>query len=303
MTRNKNNRKERLLKIATAASVAVAISLTLIKAVAWYKTGSVAMMGSLLDSILDTAASILNLLFVHHALQPADGRHRFGHGKAEPLGGIFQAVFIAGSALFLIVESIRRFITPEMPVNTTLGINIMLLSSVVVALLVWFQHHVVKETESLVIEADALHGFGDIVINLGVIFALLVSTRFNAPYIDPLVGLFLAGILIRGAWKIAHRSMQHLMDEEFTEQERETIRKIIQQHPLTNDIHDLRTRRAGLSSFIQLHLELDGNMKLEQAHRIADEVETLILKEFPKAEVLIHQDPHGKEAVSSFMRS
>jgi ferrous-iron efflux pump FieF len=292
-----------LLTLATTASVLVALSLTAIKGVAWYQTGSIAMLGSLLDSILDTAASILNLLFVRHALQPADGRHRFGHGKAEPLGGIFQAMIIGASALFLSVESARRLMEPVMPTNTDLGITIMLISSAVVALLVILQRYVVKQTESLVVEADALHGFGDIVINLGVIFALVVSTQFNAPYIDPVVGFALAGILLRGAWHIGQRAMQQLMDEEFSDEEREKIRTIIQQHPHANDIHDLRTRRAGLSSFIQLHLELDGDMKLEQAHIIADEVEALILEEFPNAEVLIHQDPHGKERVTSFMRS
>jgi ferrous-iron efflux pump FieF len=292
-----------LLTLATTASVLVALSLTAIKGVAWYHTGSIAMLGSLLDSILDTAASILNLLFVRHALQPADGRHRFGHGKAEPLGGIFQAMIIGASALFLSVESGRRLMEPVMPTNTELGITIMLISSVVVAVLVVLQRYVVKQTESLVVEADALHGFGDIVINLGVILALVLSTQFNAPYIDPVIGFILAGILLRGAWHIGQRAMQQLMDEEFSDEEREKIRTIIQQHPHANDIHDLRTRRAGLSSFIQLHLELDGNMKLEQAHIIADEVEALILEEFPNAEVLIHQDPHGKERVTSFMRS
>lgn len=298
-----DDKKVFLLKLATTASVLVALSLTGIKGVAWYHTSSIAMLGSLLDSILDTAASVLNLLFVRHALQPADGRHRFGHGKAEPLGGIFQAMIIGASALFLVVESARRLMNPVMPENTELGVTIMLISSAVVALLVVFQRHVVKQTDSLVVEADALHGFGDIVINLGVIFALVVSTQFNAPYIDPIVGIALAGVLLRGAWYIGQRAMQQLMDEEFSDEERAKIRSIIQSHPHANDIHDLRTRRAGLSSFIQLHLELDGEMKLEQAHKIADEVEALILEEFPDAEVLIHQDPYGKERVSSFMRS
>ena len=299
----KNNNHFYLLTLATTGSVLVALGLTGIKGVAWYQTVSIAMLGSLLDSILDTAASTINLLFVRHAMQPADDQHRFGHGKAEPLGGLFQAMIISASALFLVVESSRRLADPVMPSHTELGIIIMLISSVVIAVLVLFQRHVVKQTDSLVVEADALHGFGDIMINLGVIVALIVSTEFNAPWVDPIVAIGLAGILSRGAWQIARRAMKQLMDEEFSDQEREIIREIIQQHPHANDIHDLRTRRAGLSSFIQLHLELDGNMRLEQAHKIADEVERLILREFPNAEVLIHQDPHGKERVTSFMRS
>jgi ferrous-iron efflux pump FieF len=261
------------------------------------------MLGSLLDSILDTAASTINLLFVRYALQPADGRHRFGHGKAEPLGGLFQAMIIGASAIFLAFESSRRLMDPVMPTHTGLGVTIMLISSVVIAALVLFQRHVVKQTDSMVVEADALHGFGDIVINLGVIFALVVSTRFDAPYIDAIVGIVLSGVLLRGAWHICQRAMRHLMDEEFSEQDRHKIQDIIASHPRANAIHDLRTRRAGLSSFIQLHLELDGDMKLSQAHIIADEVEALILQEFPDAEVLIHQDPQGEEPVPSFLRT
>ncbi len=261
------------------------------------------MLGSLLDSILDTAASIINLLFLRSALRPADTEHRFGHGKAEPIGGMFQAMIIGGSAFFLIAESIRRLIEPAMPTHTHLGISIMLISSVLVAGLVLFQRYVAKQTGSMIVSADALHGFGDIVINLGVVFALLISTQFNAPLVDPIIGIVLAGILLRGAWTIGNSAIQQLMDAEFSPQERQQIREIACRHPLVNDIHDLRTRRAGFSSFIQLHLEMDGSMNLSTAHQIADEVERSIKQAFADAEVLIHQDPQGSETVDSFLRS
>ena len=296
-------RKERLLKIATSASVLVAASLVLIKGIAWLKTGSVAMLGSLLDSILDAAAAGLNMYFVRRALKPADERHRFGHGKAEPLGGVFQAMIIGASALFLSAESIRRFFEPEMPTNSELGIIIMVISSVLVSGLVMLQRYVVRRTDSLVVAGDALHGFGDIMINVGVIFALFVSTRFDAPLIDPVIGILLAGILFRGSYEIGRNSTRQLMDAEFTPEERQKIREIAMSNPNVSDLHDLRTRRAGLTSFIQLHIELDGNMNLMEAHEIADAVEADIRKEFPDSEVLIHQDPQGIEVVSQFLRA
>ncbi len=295
--------KERLMKIATGASVGVASVLVVIKGVAWLKTGSVAMLGSLLDSVLDFGAAGLNLYFVRRALRPPDERHRFGHGKAEPIGGMFQAMIIGGSAVFLIAESIRRFVIPEMPTNSELGIVIMLVSSVIVGGLVLLQRYVVRRTGSLVVSGDALHGFGDVMINLGVIFALFVSTRFDAPYVDPIVGILLAGILLRGAWEIATHAMRQLMDAEFSPDERDRIRAIALSHPAVTDLHDLRTRRAGLTSFIQLHIELDGDMNLLEAHEIADEVELSIRREFPDSEVLIHQDPHGAETVTQFLRA
>ncbi len=294
--------KERLLKLATSLSVLVATALVAIKCIAWFKTGSVAMLGSLLDSVLDGAAAVLNLMFVRRALRPADQRYRFGHGKAEPIGGMFQSMIIGASAFFLIAESIRRFVEPQMPGNSRLGIIIMLVSSALVGLLVLFQRYVVRETGSMVVSADALHGFGDIMINLGVIIALIVSTRFDAPWFDPVIGIVLAGILLRGAWEIGTNALQHLMDAEFSEQDRAKIREIAISHPQVTDIHDLRTRSAGLSSFIQLHIELDGKLNLNEAHEIADDVELSIRKAFPEAEVLIHQDPHGIESISQFLR-
>lgn len=295
--------RERLLKIATFASVAVAVFLVIIKALAWYKTGSVAMMGSLLDSLLDTVASILNVFFVRSALRPADTEHRFGHGKAEPIGGMIQAMIIGGSAVFLVAESARRLFEPELPSHTGLGIGIMLISCAVVGLLVLLQRYVVKHTGSMVISADALHGFGDILINLGVIFALFVSTRFNTPLVDPVVGMLLAGILLKGCWNIANQAIHQLMDSEFSMADRELILNLARQHPKVNDVHDLRTRNAGFSSFIQLHVEMDGMLNLLQAHKIADEVELSIRREFPQSEVLIHQDPQGTENIDPFLRS
>jgi len=294
--------KERLLKLATSLSMLVASSLVVIKCIAWIKTSSVAMLGSLLDSVLDGAAAALNLMFVRRALPPADQRYRFGHGKAEPIGGMFQSMIIGASAFFLIAESIRRLVEPQMPGNSRLGITIMLVSSALVGLLVVFQRYVVRKTGSMVVSADALHGFGDIMINLGVIVALVASTQFDAPYIDPIIGIILAGILLRGAWEIGTTALRHLMDAEFSEQDRIKIREIATSHPQVTDIHDLRTRSAGLSSFIQLHIELDGELNLNEAHEIADDVELSIRKQFPEAEVLIHQDPHGIESISQFLR-
>ncbi len=294
--------KERLMNIAAIASVVVALLLIVIKGIAWVKTGSVAMLASLLDSVLDGGASTINLLFVRRAIQPANQRYRFGHGKAEPIGGMFQAIIIGASALFLISEAGRRLLDPVLPTNTTLGVIIMVVSSALVGSLVVLQRSVVKKTGSFVISADALHGIGDVGINLGVIVALVISTQFNAPMVDPIVAILLGGVLIRGAWEIGGNAVRQLMDVEFSEAERHRIREIAVAHPRVNDIHDLRTRRAGLSAFIQMHIELDGNMRLAEAHEIADEVELAVQKEFQDAEVLIHQDPQGQESVPAYLR-
>ncbi len=140
-------------------------------------------------------------------------------------------------------------------------------------------------------------------INLGVIAALYLSDWLAAPVIDPLVALALAMVLIRGAWSIAARSIRQLMDTEFSEQDRSQIRQLALAHPQVSDIHDLRTRRAGFTAFIQLHLEMDGEISLTRAHDIADQVEATIQQAFPDAEVFIHQDPAGAERINAFLRS
>jgi ferrous-iron efflux pump FieF len=296
-------KKEKLLRLATNTALLVAISLVFIKAIAWFQTGSVAMLGSLIDSVLDSTAAVINLFFMRSALLPADSDHRFGHGKAEPLGGMFQAMIIGASALFLLAESGRRMVNPTIPEQSELGIAVMIVSSLLVAALVLLQRSVIKRTGSILVAGDALHGLGDIAINMGVIFALVVSTQFNAPWIDPLVACLLALMLIRGAWGIGYSAIQQLMDQEFSNEERAHIRQLAKQHPQVNDTHDLRTRRAGMSAFIQLHVEMDGNISLIEAHRIGDEVEKIIMTEFPNTEVLIHQDPYGKEPVDTFLRN
>lgn len=295
--------KARLMKLATSASVLVAGTLITIKGVAWWQTGSVAMLGSLLDSVLDGVAAGLNLYFVRRALRPASHQYRFGHGKAEPIGGMFQAIIIGASALFLIAECGRRLLEPAMPTNSQLGIIIMVIASVLVGLLVLFQRFVVKRTGSLIVSADALHGLGDVGINIGVIVALLISTQFNAPFVDPVIGILLAFVLIRGAWEIGAGAIGQLMDQEFSEAERDKIREIALEHPEVANLHDLRTRRAGLTAFIQFHIEMDGSMPLARAHEISDQVELAVQEAFPDAEVLIHEDPEGAETIPKFLRA
>ena len=200
-------------------------------------------------------------------------------------------------------ESVRRFIEPQIPSNSTLGISILLVSSALVALLVVFQRYVAKRTGSMVVEGDALHGLGDIVINFGAIVALFGSQYFDSVYIDPIMGILLAGVLLKGAWSISQKALLQLMDAEFSEAQRQQIFDIAKGFHDVLGVHDLRTRKAGFDVFIQFHLELDGTMELRKAHRICDEVELAVKQAFPGAEVLIHQDPYGEEYVPQLQRS
>ena len=283
----------RLMRLATWASVAVAAILIIVKAATWLLTGSISVLSSLVDSLMDVMASLVNLFAVRHALVPPDAEHRFGHGKAESLAGLGQSVFIAGSAVFITVEAVGRLVTPLPVEHASVGVAVMVFSIVATVGLVLFQRYVVRKTGSTAVGADALHYETDVLINGSVIVSLALSSMLGWHRADPIFGLAIALYLLRGAWLIARRAFDVLMDREFADEDRARIQDIVRAHPKVKGMHDLRTRSSGIQPFIQLHLELDGDIRLTEAHAIADEVEALIMVHYARAEILIHQDPEG----------
>jgi ferrous-iron efflux pump FieF len=294
---------DRLRRLATYASVTVAALLIAVKFAAWLETGSVALLSSLVDSLLDIAASLVNLVAVRHAMSPADREHRFGHGKAEPLAVLGQSAFITGSAMLLLAEAVRRLISPSRIENPPAGIAVMIFSIVVTIGLVLYQRHVVRRTGSIAITADELHYRSDVVLNLSVIAALVLGSSLDLPILDPLFGAAIGIWIVYSAVRLARLSLIQLMDRELPDDEREKIRAIAQSHPDVVAAHDLRTRVAGPTSFIQIHIEMNGTLSLIRAHEISDEVEAELRAAYPNAEVMIHQDPEGiEEARSNFPR-
>ena len=283
----------RLLRLATYASVGTALLLIAGKLVAALLTGSVSVLASLIDSMMDVAASMINLLAVHYSLQPPDREHRFGHGKAEPLAGLVQAAFIAGSALFLILHAVDRLLHPQ-PLNDALiGVGVLLFSILATALLLLFQHHVIRRTQSTAIRADALHYATDLLTNGATIVALGLA-MLGWPLVDPLFAIGIAVYILYSAGHIGYESIQLLMDRELPPEVHARIREIVRSHALVRGVHDVRTRRSGQTYFIQLHLMLDDQMPLFEAHRVADEVEAALMAVYPNADILIHQDPSSE---------
>ena len=287
------------MRQATYASVTVAATLIVAKLVIWDMSDSVALLSSLIDSTLDVMASLISLFAVRQALMPADKEHRFGHGKAESLAALGQSLFVGGSAVFLVFEAGGRVLRPQEIDNGIAAISVMVLSLVMTLVLVQFQRFVIKETGSMAIAADSLHYTADLLVNGGIIIGLIAVTAFGWTLADPLVALAVALYLIITARRIALLAMDMLMDREFDDSAREEIHSIILSHPEVKSMHDLRTRSAGVHSFIQLHLELDGDLSLSEAHRISDEVEKLVSAKFENAEILIHEDPEGLDEYRS----
>ena len=288
-----NEKNVRLIRLAAHASVAVASLLILIKLAAWLITDSVSLLSTLIDSLLDVGASLVNLIAIRHALTPADKEHRFGHGKAEALAGLGQAAFVAGSAAFLLVQAGERLLRPRPLANPDIGIAVMVFSIVVTLALVVFQKYVARRTASVAIGADSLHYETDVLANAGVIVSLILVSRFGWPAADPLVAIAIVGYIFWGAWGIGARALHILMDRELPDADRDKIRAIAKSHPAVRGVHDLKTRSSGSHLFIQLHLELDGNMKLTDVHVVSENVMERITTAYPNAEVIVHEDPEG----------
>jgi len=284
------HKAEKLLKRATYASVFTAAVLIVVKAFAWVFTGSVAVLASLLDSLMDAGASLINLMAVRYSLQPADQEHRFGHGKAESVAGLAQSMFIAGSGVFLLLEAIDRIIKPQPIEDIAIGIGIMAFSIVATLLLISYQLYVVKKTGSMAIKADALHYKTDLFTNAAIIVALFL-TQYGWGHIDPIFAIAIGGYILYSAWEIGSESFHQLLDRELPDEQRQQIKDIIGQHPKILGFHDLRTRQSGRMQIIQMHLEMEDKLILVDAHTISDEVEASLIKAFPNAEIVIHQDP------------
>jgi ferrous-iron efflux pump FieF len=282
----------RLMRLATYASVSVAVSLIIAKLIAWFWTDSISLLATLIDSTLDAAAAILNMVAVRHALAPADKEHRFGHGKAEALAGLGQAMFIAGSAGFLMLEAFGRFFHPQVPQAIEVGIGVMILSIVATLGLLAVQKHVISKTNSTAIKADSLHYKTDLYVNASVILALILAAYGWAGF-DAVFAIGIGIYILYSAWEIVQHATNDLMDRELSGEERQQITGIVLAHPKARGMHDLRTRKSGVTYFIQLHLELDPNLLLKAAHKIADEVEASLFAAFPNSEIIIHEDPEG----------
>lgn len=280
----------RLVTTAAWTATIVATLLLIVKVITWWVTGSVSLLASLIDSMLDIAASVVNLVVVRYALQPADREHTFGHGKAESLAALAQAMFISGSAVFLILNGIDRFFRPHALHAPKLGVYVSLFAIVVTLGLVMFQKHVVRVTGSQAIAADSLHYQTDLYMNAAIMVALGLS-YFGVTQADAVFAIGIGVFILYSAFKMVSEAIQTLLDRKLPDSELEQIRNECLNVKGVLGVHQLRTRMSGPTRFIQLHLELDDNLRLIEAHYIADKVEENLLALFPDADVLIHQDP------------
>lgn len=279
---------------AALASVAAALFLLGLKAYAAWETGSVAMLGSLADTVLDLVASLVTLFAVRVAAMPADRDHRFGHGKAEALAAMAQVTLISISAIAIGWRAVARLVAGARTEQAEYGIAASLLAIAVTLALVAYQRSVVRRTGSVAIRTDSVHYASDLLLNLSVIAALVLDQYLGLTGADPAFGLAIAAWLLFGAWRASSQALDQLMDREWPEDKRLRFLAVASSRPEAKGIHDLRTRSSGAHDFAQFHIWVDPAMSVAAAHDVVEAIEQDLAGEFPGCEVLIHLDPEGR---------
>lgn len=279
---------------AALASIALALLLIGLKAWAAVETSSMAMLGSLADSGLDLIASLVVLLGVRVAAQPADREHRFGHGKAEALASLVQVILISISALFIAFRAIERLIGGAQTTHAELGIGVSFVAIVFTLALIAYQRYVVRRTGSVAIATDRLHYASDLMLNGSVIAALVLDQYVGIVGADAVFGILIALWLARSAWQSSSQVLDQLMDREWPDELRQQFLAATKDYPELAGLHDLRTRTSGTHHFAQFHVWVPADWTVREAHDRLDRAEEELQKRFPGTEILIHVDPEGQ---------
>lgn len=281
-----------LMRYATYASVAVASALLIAKLIAWWQTDSLAMLSSFTDSVFDVLMSIINLLAVRYALKPADDDHRFGHTSIEDIAGLAQCAFIFAAMAMILLQAAERLANPHTALTSPeLGVGVSIAGMVLTTALVAFQGYVARRTKSLIVAADRLHYVGDILFNIGVLAAFVLSARFGLLWADAVIAIIIGIIVLWSNRVIGIRAYHNLMDREMPDEEKQLILTIIEGMPEIRSYHNLKTRYSGTKAFVQLHVDIDASLNFREAHAIVDRLEHAIEHAFPGADVIVHPDP------------
>ncbi|HEX8499188.1 MAG TPA: cation diffusion facilitator family transporter [Pyrinomonadaceae bacterium] len=286
-------REDQLKSSAARLSIAAAAFLILLKSATGWLTGSLSVWASLLDSAMDVLASAINFFALRAAARPPDEDHRYGHGKAESLAGLFQAFVITASGLLLLVEAVRRILNSHPTDAEWFGVGTMAVACAVSLGLVARLRSAARQTDSPALAADAVHYVTDVYTNGAALVALLLVALTGWTPADPLVSVLISGFILWSAADVARESIHVLMDRRLPREVDARVAAVVGRFRAEGvaGFHDLRTRRSGSHKFIDLHLEVDGGQSLQQAHDLTVRVIRAIQKEIPRARVQIHTDP------------
>jgi len=257
----------------------------------YFVTGSLSILSSFLDSFMDAFVSGLNMAAVIYASKPPDADHPFGHNSIEDIVGLMQATFIATSAMFILYKAFDNIINPQIVENNIIGIWIMIISLILSLFIVIYQKYIIRKTKNIVVESDMMHYLSDVLVTAAIILSLFLSSYQGLGILDPILASLIAFYIFSAALKIGKRSFNNLMDKELSLDEQNKVKKIIENDSKVKGYHAFKTRRSGNRIFVQMHVELDKNLSLFEAHDIVDALEDKISDLWLESDVIIHMDP------------
>jgi ferrous-iron efflux pump FieF len=283
-----------LRRFASTISLTTAVALVVVKLLAWVVTGSVAMLTSAVDALVDTGASFATYFGVRYAERPPDHDHRFGHGKGEAVAAFTQAMFLAGAAFVLMAQSIQRLVYAQRIKALDVGLAVIVASLVTALALVILQTWVLRKTGSTAIAADRAHYLTDVAVNVAVLVALGVTKLTGWTRADPAFALAISGYMLWNAYGIAGHALGQLLDRELADEDRQRIKAAILACDGVRSTHDLRTRFSGDRTFIEYHVEVDGRLPVDRGHAIGDATERAVENMLPgTVEAMAHLEPFG----------
>ncbi|MCI5074411.1 cation diffusion facilitator family transporter [Oricola sp.] len=278
-------------------SIAVAIGVMGLKLVAWYVTGSVALLSDGLESTVNVIAAVIALAAITYAQRPADADHQFGHHKAEYFSAVLEGVLIVVAALLIVQQAVGALANPALPAAPGLGLAINLFASAINGVWAYLLIRVGRQKRSPALVADGHHIFSDVVTSIGVFIGLVLALVTGYAILDPLLAIAVAINILWQGWKVISTSVNALMDRAVEPADEVRIKEIIAANAEGSiDVHDLRTRVAGPATFIDFHLVVPKTMSVGAAHEICDRLEDAIRDFVPGASIAIHVEPQGEKA-------
>jgi cation diffusion facilitator family transporter len=281
----------RKVKVA-ALSISSNTVLIILKIIAGVLSGSISIVSEAIHSGMDLIAAIIAFFSVRISSKPADRHHPYGHGKIENVSGVIEGILIFIAAALIIKEAIEKLIHPFVVQETYVAIGVMLFSALVNVIVSKKLYKVAKEEDSIALEADALHLKTDVYTSLGVGVGLTIMTITGLPFLDPIVALLVALLIIKEAWELVYHAFRPLLDTKLSDEEEAQIAQVIQKYQgEIIDFHELRTRKSGSTRYIDFHLSLKPDLTVKESHELADRIENDIQRAVKNANINIHIEP------------
>lgn len=269
--------------------------LVLLKLMVGLSIGSVAVLSEAVHSATDLIAAVLAFFAVRASDAPPDTRHPYGHGKLESVAAVIEAILILAAGGYIIQHSVRALFDATPAQETGWGLAVMGFSALVNTLVARYLMRVAQRTESVALKADAHHLSIDVYTSLGVMSGLALVAMTGRSFFDPLVALLVAGFILKTGWDVLSAAFAPLVDERLPESEVRAVETLMDQHPEVLGWHKLRTRQSGSQRHIDVHIQVDDDMTLRDAHRVTEELEDQMRATLPNAHVMIHTEPFEEE--------